>query len=117
MKLKNWYKQWKRLLDEASLNDYDEPKLKSELHDSTIEVKYSEEAAKVLTLLEHMKMQLNSREILIDRIRAFRKEANYVPAIEELESSLPDVSLDQIATHFGSYYSFLLAAFDQDIDQ
>jgi superfamily II DNA or RNA helicase len=104
-------------LDEASLNDYDEPKLKSELHDSTIEVKYSEEAAKVLTLLEHMKMQLNSREILIDRIRAFRKEANYVPAIEELESSLPDVSLDQIATHFGSYYSFLLAAFDQDIDQ
>ncbi|PSV20203.1 restriction endonuclease [Photobacterium leiognathi subsp. mandapamensis] len=104
-------------LDEASLVDNEEPKQrKCILHNSTLEVKYSEEAAKVLTLLEHMKMQLNSREILIDRIRLLKEETGNIPVIEELESCLPDVSLDQIATHFGSYYSFLLAAFDQDID-
>ncbi|MHA6613166.1 DEAD/DEAH box helicase family protein [Photobacterium damselae] len=104
-------------IDDASLVDSDEPQQRRcILHNSTLEVKYSEEAAKVLTLLEHMKMQLNSREILIDRIRLLKDETNNIPVIEELESCLPDVSLDQIATHFGSYYSFLLAAFDQDID-
>ncbi|QMW15536.1 DEAD/DEAH box helicase family protein [Pseudoalteromonas sp. MT33b] len=105
-------------LDKESLVAYDEPKeCRSVLHDSTLEVKYSEEAAKVLTLLEHMKMKLNSREILIDKIRVCKEEIGRVPAIEELEESLPDVSLDQIATHFGSYYSYLLAAFDQGFDK
>lgn len=104
-------------LDEASLVDDGEPKLRRcILHDSTIEVKYSEEAAKVLTLLEHMKMQLNSREIVIDRIRTLKEKTNNIPVIEDLERCLPDVSLDQIATHFGSYYNFLLAAFGQDFD-
>jgi superfamily II DNA or RNA helicase len=104
-------------LDEASLVDDDEPRVrKTVFHDSSLEVKYSEEAAKVLTLLEHMKMQLNSRELLIDKLRGYSEQHGYIPKITELEHSLPDVSLDQIATHFGSYHSFLLAAFDQNFD-
>jgi superfamily II DNA or RNA helicase len=104
-------------LDEASLVDDDEPRVrKTVFHDSSLEVKYSEEAAKVLTLLEHMKMQLNSRELLIDKLRGYSEQHGYIPKIIELEHSLPDVSLDQIATHFGSYHSFLLAAFDQGVD-
>ncbi|PTP52458.1 DEAD/DEAH box helicase family protein [Vibrio splendidus] len=105
-------------LDKDSLHDDDQPKERRTIyHDSTLEVKFSQEAAKVLTLLEQMKMQLNSREILIARIRALREETGQIPPIEELESALPGVSFDQIATHFGSYFSYLLAAFDQDINQ
>lgn len=104
-------------LDEASLVDDEEPRpRKTVLHDRTLEVKYSEEAAKVLTLLEHMKMQLNSRELLIDHLRGYFEQQGKIPVIEALEKCLPDVSLDQIATHFGSYHSFLLAAFDQAVN-
>lgn len=104
-------------IDEESLYDYDEPKeRRCILHDSTLEVKYSEEAAKVLTLLEHMQMQLNSRDILINRIKCFKEETGNIPVIEELEKSLQNISLDQIATHFGSYYRFLLAAFGQEFE-
>lgn len=103
-------------LDEASLFDDEPRERKAVLHDSTLEVKYSEEAAKVLTLLEHMKMQLNSRELLIDKLRGYFEQHGLIPTIKELEQSQPDVSFDQIATHFGSYHSFLLAAFDQAVD-
>lgn len=104
-------------LDEANLVDDDEPReLKKVHHDSTLEVKYSEEAAKVLTLLEHMKMQLNSRELLINMLRGYFEQYGSIPKIKELGLSLPDISLDQIATHFGSYHSFLLATFDQVAD-
>ncbi|MDO6620146.1 DEAD/DEAH box helicase family protein [Shewanella sp. 6_MG-2023] len=104
-------------LDEASLVDDDEPRpSKTVLHDTTLEVKYNEEAAKVLTLLEHMKMQLNSRELLIDQLRGYFEQHGLIPSIKELKQYLPDVSLDQIATHFGSYHSFLLAAFDQEVN-
>lgn len=39
-----------------------------------------------------------------------------LPSIAELEQELDDVSLDQIATHFGSYLSYLTAAFNEDVD-
>ncbi len=104
-------------LDEANLGDEEESNQpRSILHDSTIEVEYSEKAAKVLKLLEQMKMQLNSREVLIEKIRLFSEERGRVPKINEIEVSLPEVSLDQVATHFGSYYSFLLAAFEDGVD-
>jgi len=86
------------------------------LHDSSIEVSYSQEAVKVLALIEQMKMQLNSRESLVDRLRRYREQNNEIPDISQFAQNVEDVSLDQIATHFGSYYSYLLAAFDQDID-
>lgn len=101
-------------LDKASLIDDDEVKEPRAVHhDSTLEVKYSEEAAKVLVLLENMKMQLNSREVLIDKIRSFKEKSHRIPEISELEGVLSNVSLDQIATHFGSYYSYLKSAFEE----
>jgi superfamily II DNA or RNA helicase len=86
------------------------------LHDSSIEVSYSQEAARVLTLIEQMKMQLNSREILIERIRSYREQNNDIPNVDDFTKNIDDVSLDQIATHFGSYYSYLLAAFGEEVD-
>jgi len=96
--------------DDAYFNKHDV------LHDSSIEVSYSQEAAKVLALIEQMKMQLNSRESLVDRLRRYREQNNEIPDISQFAQNVEDISLDQIATHFGSYYSYLLAAFDQDID-
>src|SRR5690606_12131701 len=71
----------------------------------------------VLALIENMKMQLNSREILLEQLRQFREINGKIPSISELEHCLSDVSLDQIATHFGSYYSYLSAAFENGIGQ
>lgn len=105
-------------IDRESLIDNDADfTSKSIFHDGSIEVKYSEEAAKVLTLLENMKMQLNSREILLQKIRNHRDVNGTIPSISEIENIFTDVSLDQIATHFGSYYSYLLAAFDDNFNQ
>ncbi|MEG3768393.1 DEAD/DEAH box helicase family protein, partial [Alteromonas sp. 14N.309.X.WAT.G.H12] len=88
---------------ENIVDDDDNKASKSVIHDTTLEVTYSEEAARVLTLLENMKFQLKSRELLIDKIREFKESQNYIPDIASLEESLQDISLDQIATHFGSY--------------
>jgi superfamily II DNA or RNA helicase len=105
-------------VDPESLIDDDDSSCNKRrvLHDSSIEVIYSQEAAKVLTLIEQMKMQLNSREMLINRLRRYQERNDAIPDICQFTASIEDISLDQIATHFGSYYSYLVAAFDQDID-
>jgi superfamily II DNA or RNA helicase len=105
-------------VDRESLIDDDDSSCNKRrvLHDSSIEVIYSQEAAKVLTLIEQMKMQLNSREMLINRLRRYQERNDAIPDICQFTESIEDISLDQIATHFGSYYSYLVAAFDQDID-
>lgn len=98
-------------------NLIDEASVKSDiLHDGTLEVSYSEEAAKVLELIENLNMQLNSRERLIEKIRVYREEFHKLPDIKSIENSLTSVGKDQIATHFGTYFSFLTAAFADDID-
>jgi superfamily II DNA or RNA helicase len=81
------------------------------LHDDTIEVTYSQSAARVLELIESLHYRLNSRESLVEQLRRYYEETGGVPPIEELESSLDNLSVDQIATHFDSYQGFLLAAF------
>lgn len=105
-------------LDPENLRDDETntPNSREILHDSTIEVSYSKEAAKVLALIEQMKMQLSSREMLLNRLRTYREENGNVPNIDEFSYKVDDVSLDQIATHFGSYYSYLKAAFADDFD-
>lgn len=105
-------------VDRESLIDDDERLSMDEVfHDSSLEVKYSTEAAKVLELIENMKMQLNSREILLEKLRNYVQESGNIPFIFELDKVLLDVSLDQIATHFGSYYSFLSSALDDSFDR
>ncbi|WP_312125825.1 DEAD/DEAH box helicase family protein [Pseudomonas sp.] len=81
------------------------------LHDDTIEVTYSQSAARVLELIERLNYRLNSREALIEQLRRYYEATGEVPLIEALESSLDDLSVDQVATHFDSYQGFLLAAF------
>jgi superfamily II DNA or RNA helicase len=88
-----------------------------DLHDTSIEVKYSRSAAKVLALLEQLKYRLTTRERLLDQLREFREHNGYIPPIDELEGMLPEISLDQIATHFDSYYGYLDAAFYSDFDK
>ncbi|EXF91105.1 restriction endonuclease [Pseudomonas fluorescens HK44] len=81
------------------------------LHDDTIEVTYSQSAARVLELIERLSYRLNSRETLVEQLRRYYEVTGRVPLIEALESSLDDLSVDQVATHFDSYQGFLLAAF------
>lgn len=88
----------------------------SYFHDSSIEVRYSAEAAKVLSLIENMTIQLNSREILLEKLRSYFKLNREIPSISNVERDLEDISLDQIATHFGSYYNYLYNSFNNDFD-
>ncbi|MGR5250924.1 DEAD/DEAH box helicase family protein [Vibrio astriarenae] len=99
------------LIDDESIKETNEI-----LHDASLEVSFSEEAAKVLQLIENLKVQLNSREVLINKLRHFFEEHGCIPDITALESSLEDVGCDQVATHFGSYLGYLTAAFDSDVD-
>lgn len=87
-----------------------------DLHDDTIEVTYSQSAARVLELIERLKYRLNSREEMVEQLRRHQNVTGTVPSIEALESSLEDVSVDQVATHFDSYQGYLQAAFGWDID-
>lgn len=87
-----------------------------ELHDDTIEVTYSHSAARVLELIERLKYRLNSREEMVEQIRRYQNVTGSVPSIEALESSLEDLSVDQVSTHFDSYQGYLQAAFGWDID-
>lgn len=99
-------------IDRENLINDDDFSVNLPFHDSSIEVKYSAEAAKVLALIEGMSMQLNSREILLEKLRSYFEISGDIPLISDLEKKIANVSLDQVATHFGSYYSYLLAAFD-----
>ncbi len=51
------------------------------VHDGSLEVHYSESAAKVLKLIEELKYRLNTREALIDKIRCYREQESQIPEI------------------------------------
>jgi hypothetical protein len=101
---------------ENLLSDVEECDDKSAYHDGSLEVKYSAEAAKVLVLLEKMKMQLGSRELIINKAKEYKKRTGLIPDISSVANDLEDISLDQISTHFGTYYNFLKVAFDEDFN-
>lgn len=86
-------------------------------HDDSFEVHYSESAAKVLDLIESLKYRLNSREILIDKLREKTQEIGEIPCITEIDTTLDNVTTDQISTHFDSYFGFLTAAFGENFDR
>lgn len=80
---------------------------KSTVHDSSLDVSYSQSAAQVLQLIEELQYRLKSRMQLIEVLRTFCEDNNRVPALSEIESALPDVTADQISTHFDSYLGYL----------
>ncbi len=102
---------------ENLIDDMEEPEVNSVFHDGSLDVKYSEEAAKVLELIENMKLELNSREFLLEKMRRYKELNESIPDISNVENCLEGVGLDQIATHFGSYYGYIAAAFDDDFDK
>ncbi|WP_440464786.1 DEAD/DEAH box helicase family protein [Psychrobacter sp. ASPA161_6] len=101
---------------ESLIDDVEGLSTQDVFHDGSLEVKYSTEAAKVLELIENMNLQLNSREILLKKLRSYFQVNGNIPFIFDLDKVLMDVSLDQISTHFGSYYNFLYAALDNNFD-
>lgn len=99
--------------------DFITPKEKSAdsiVHDSTLEVSYSESAAQVLKLIEDLEYRLNNRANLLDLIRNYHSINFIIPSIDAFEKSIPEVTLDQISTHFDSYNRYLTLAFGDLID-
>jgi superfamily II DNA or RNA helicase len=80
------------------------------IHDSTLEVTYSQSAAQVLKLVEELKYRLNSRGDLINAMRVFVGKNNRIPLISEIESALENVSFDQVSTHFDSLFGYVSAS-------
>jgi superfamily II DNA or RNA helicase len=104
-------------LEKEHLEDIEEKSNKKQvIHDGSLEVHYSESAAKVLKLIEELKYRLNTREALIDKVRCYREQESQTPKINDVEKVLDDVSFDQLSTYFDSYYGYLTAAFDSDFD-
>lgn len=104
-------------VDRESLIDDEEKESNRIYYDGTLDVRYSKEAAKILELVESMRLELNSREVLLEKLRLYKEKNESIPDISNVESSLEGVGLDQIATHFGSYYEYKIAAFNDDIDK
>ncbi|WP_296932605.1 DEAD/DEAH box helicase family protein [uncultured Marinobacter sp.] len=97
--------------DPSEAND-EGSKESSPVHDSSIEVVYSESAAQVLDLIQSLQYRLNTRSELIRKLEDFYKSEKLLPTINQIEMYLPELSGDQIATHFGSYFGYLSAVFD-----
>lgn len=98
-------------------DDVREPDATEVFHDSTFKVHYDQSAAQVLGLLEDLQYRLLSRNVALQSIRAYREQHQSIPPIDKLEAALKNVSADQVATHFGSYISYLDAALGDSYDR
>ena len=90
---------------------------KETLHDSSLEVNYTQSAAQVLQLIEQLQYRLKSRMQAIEALQRYYEDYDKIPEINELEIVLPDITTDQIATHFDSYFGYLDAALIDQYDQ
>jgi superfamily II DNA or RNA helicase len=87
------------------------------IHDSSLEVSYNQSAAQVLKLIEDLKYRLQSRMQAIDVLRKYFENYDKIPALSEIERVLTDITVDQIATHFDSYFGYLEAALTGQYEQ
>jgi len=87
-----------------------------EHHDESLDVMYSHTAAQVLPLVRELQMRLRSRVDALEAMRSYWARYERVPRRDELETALEGVSADQVATHFGSYYQFLICALGEQFD-
>ena len=90
---------------------------KETVHNSSLEVNYSQSAAQVLQLIEELQYRLKSRMQAVEVLRRYYEDYNKIPALNEIESVLTDITVDQIATHFDSYFGYLEAALTAQYDQ
>ncbi|MBT9098814.1 DEAD/DEAH box helicase family protein [Methylovulum psychrotolerans] len=90
---------------------------KETVHNSSLEVNYSQSAAQVLQLIEELQYRLKSRMQAIEVLRKYHRNYNNIPALNKVESVLADITADQIATHFDSYFGYLEAALTGQYDQ
>jgi superfamily II DNA or RNA helicase len=90
---------------------------KETVHNSSLEVNYSQSAAQVLQLIEELQYRLKSRSQAIEVLRKYYENYNNLPPVDKLEKVLPDITADQIATHFDSYFGYLEAALTGQYDQ
>ncbi|MGI9558247.1 MAG: DEAD/DEAH box helicase family protein [Thermodesulfobacteriota bacterium] len=105
-------------LDKNNLEDTQELRDRKEIiHDGTLKVEYSKSAAKVLELIKNLQYRLQRRGNLIEQLRRYRKDTGIVPSIRQLEGVLEDVSFDQVATLFDSYFGYLTATFGDDFNK
>lgn len=87
------------------------------VHNSSLEVNYSQSAAQVLQLIEELQYRLKSRMQTIELLQQYFYENSKIPPLNEIENVLTDVSLDQISTHFDSYLGYLEATLSGQYDQ
>jgi superfamily II DNA or RNA helicase len=90
---------------------------KETVHNSSLEVNYSQSAAQVLQLIEELKYRLKSRMQAIEALQRYYKDYDKIPELNEIGSVLTDISVDQIATHFDSYFGYLEAALTGQYEQ
>ncbi len=86
------------------------------VHDGTIEVCYNDSAARILELLNNLRYRLATRELMLDELRSYYRKWTAVPELSQLEDQLGDVSVDQIATYFDSYFGYISAAIGSPAD-
>lgn len=87
------------------------------VHNSSLEVNYSQSAAQVLQLIEELQYRLKSRMQAIEILQRFYNDHDKIPELHELEIVLTDITVDQIATHFDSYFGYLEASLTGQYDQ
>jgi hypothetical protein len=90
---------------------------KETVHNSSLEVNYTQSAAQVLRLIEELQYRLKSRMQAIEVLRQYYENYNTIPALNEIEKVLVDMTADQIATHFDSYLGYLEAALTGEYDR
>ena len=90
---------------------------KETVHNSSLEVNYSQSAAQVLQLIEELQYRLKSRMQAIEALQRYYEDYDKIPELNEIGSVLSDISVDQIATHFDSYFGYLEAALTGQYEQ
>lgn len=90
---------------------------KETVHNSSLEVNYSQSAAQVLQLIDELQYRLKSRMQVMGALQRYYEDYEKIPALNQIENVLFDITADQIATHFDSYFGYLEATLTGQYDQ
>ncbi len=85
----------------------------SKYSDTSLEVIYNQSAAEVLKLIKDLEYRLKSRSQAIEKLEKYYNLHKKIPNFENVHEQLKDITRDQIATHFDSYWGYIQATFPQ----